>query len=635
MLKLTSPRQKLQAGVPTSLVLTYTHEGEKLQKGDSLRFAYTARNPVQTKNPDGRNYTTVTTTSSAKFQTQYRFRRSITFFKDLGVANLSVFEINITDGDIETNDAITITMGKPNSEKSGFLFTMESHIPINFFYHLDYGNKFEAKLLHPDAPGYGQYISQDGKHFPDWVKTDIEFYVKPSDAFFAELIFPSNVDLNKECMLRVVIYDRYGNNLFNYKDTIELLAGHDEDIKFSKRSFDTGKDGYALLPVTFLRENTVSDIYFRIEHLGTFTANPVIVEKDPTLKIFWGDLHTHTYLSDGYGTPDFFFEYAKDIRGFDFAALADHAFGLAVKGHWEKYKKAVDKYYKKGDFATILGYEIMMLTGPGHRNVYFPDNKGKLLMADYQAGSGGSFPGETIEAYKQIWDRSVPKAETPDEIMEHFKDMEFLWTSHNCGQIIDIDVKHLKLHEVCSVWGVSDDDECSPKNYGSNMSIQKVFSQTTINPGIYGGSDNHSAKSGSPLLELTDSAKANYLGSGITAVLSKQLDRLSIYEALKNQHCYGTTTARLLIVPEVKLQGMHLSVKLNITGTSNIEACFVYKNGEKVSQKHFTAERKSQITFEWEDEAFRPYHTCYIRVNQLNGHKAWINPIPFVGFALH
>src|SRR3989339_2261472 len=43
--------------------------------------------------------------------------------------------------------------------------------------------------------------------------------------------------------------------------------------------------------------------------------------------IYWGDVHGHSSLSDGKGSPDDYFTHARDVARLDFAILTDHDFG--------------------------------------------------------------------------------------------------------------------------------------------------------------------------------------------------------------------------------------------------------------------------------------------------------------------
>jgi hypothetical protein len=45
--------------------------------------------------------------------------------------------------------------------------------------------------------------------------------------------------------------------------------------------------------------------------------------------IYWGEAHGHTRISDGKGTLDDYFTYARDVAKLDFAIVSDHDFGNA------------------------------------------------------------------------------------------------------------------------------------------------------------------------------------------------------------------------------------------------------------------------------------------------------------------
>jgi hypothetical protein len=42
------------------------------------------------------------------------------------------------------------------------------------------------------------------------------------------------------------------------------------------------------------------------------------------VSIFFGNLHSHTALSDGSGTPAEAYEHARDVAGLDFLAITEH-----------------------------------------------------------------------------------------------------------------------------------------------------------------------------------------------------------------------------------------------------------------------------------------------------------------------
>ncbi|AJG40204.1 phosphotransferase [Thermotoga sp. RQ7] len=86
--------------------------------------------------------------------------------------------------------------------------------------------------------------------------------------------------------------------------------------------------------------------------------------------IYYGNLHSHTSYSDGSGTPDQAYEYAKNYL--DVLAITDHAYYFAQKinGKTKPYltKLAAERHTEDGKFVALQGFE--WTAGVGHINVY-------------------------------------------------------------------------------------------------------------------------------------------------------------------------------------------------------------------------------------------------------------------------
>jgi hypothetical protein len=59
---------------------------------------------------------------------------------------------------------------------------------------------------------------------------------------------------------------------------------------------------------------------------NTYYSNPIIVQdlSDTDSRIYWGDIHTHSELSDGTGSAEHSFYYARYVACLDVYALTDH-----------------------------------------------------------------------------------------------------------------------------------------------------------------------------------------------------------------------------------------------------------------------------------------------------------------------
>ncbi len=62
----------------------------------------------------------------------------------------------------------------------------------------------------------------------------------------------------------------------------------------------------------------------RRDNLSGMNAATVVDNRPDTMRVYFGDIHAKTRLSDGLKTPLEYFEHARDIALMDFGAIADH-----------------------------------------------------------------------------------------------------------------------------------------------------------------------------------------------------------------------------------------------------------------------------------------------------------------------
>ena len=126
--------------------------------------------------------------------------------------------------------------------------------------------------------------------------------------------------------------------------------------------------------------------------------------------VYWGDVHGHTALSDGKGSLDEYFAYARDVAKLDFVIVTDHDFGSAApwrlpREAWQTTQAKADEFTVNGKFVGIAGYEWTsqpkywtdveegtpserLFPGPpkfyNHKNVYFPHRVDDLFSTRIQ-----------------------------------------------------------------------------------------------------------------------------------------------------------------------------------------------------------------------------------------------------------
>ncbi|WP_053001227.1 CehA/McbA family metallohydrolase [Kosmotoga pacifica] len=91
------------------------------------------------------------------------------------------------------------------------------------------------------------------------------------------------------------------------------------------------------------------------------------------LNLFFGNLHSHTSYSDGQKTPEFAYNFAKNVPKMDFLAVTDHAhyFEQTLSDGRDKFEamKEAAHVNSSDNFLAIAGFE-WTATGWGHINVY-------------------------------------------------------------------------------------------------------------------------------------------------------------------------------------------------------------------------------------------------------------------------
>ncbi|MFX0207176.1 MAG: hypothetical protein ACFFDT_14395 [Candidatus Hodarchaeota archaeon] len=90
---------------------------------------------------------------------------------------------------------------------------------------------------------------------------------------------------------------------------------------------------------------------------NTYYSNPIIVE-NTNENIYWGDIHSHSFLSDSSGSVSHAYYYARYVAGLEFHALTDHGeiIPFVLEG-LSNYKKATDIAYEPNEFVTFRGIE--------------------------------------------------------------------------------------------------------------------------------------------------------------------------------------------------------------------------------------------------------------------------------------
>ena len=253
-------------------------------------------------------------------------------------------------------------------------------------------------------------------------------------------------------------------------------------------------------------------------------VNPIVV-RESTTRLIWADLHGHSSLSDGTGTPEDYFTYARDVARLDAIALTDH-------DHWgirplddsaelaDHILRTALRFHDRGRFVTIPGYEWTSWIH-GHRHV---------LYFDEEAPIHSSIDFAT---------------DRPDELWKALRGQPALtFAHHSAGEPVATnwsfrpDPELEPLTEVSSVHGMSEAADAPLPVYGA---IHGNFVRDVLlrgaRFGFVGSGDSHDGHPG--LAQLAAGGQ-----SGLAGIFTDSLDRPALLQAMRKRRTFATNGIR-------------------------------------------------------------------------------------------
>ncbi len=329
---------------------------------------------------------------------------------------------------------------------------------------------------------------------------------------------------------------------------------------------------------------------------------------------YFGDLHTHSWMSDGAGDPDEVYTRSRDRYRFDLVALTDHGNengNLLLPSEWEYLQLMADFFYRPGKFVTFVAYEWtsnVYPRGGGHRNVYYPGDRGNLLDAVYAADN-------TMTLFELL------KTQGAIAVPHHIGWTGTDWEHH------DPDVQ--RLAEIISVHGAFEkpgNRPILPRHEMAGMFIRDGLSRG-LRFGLVGGSDGH----GYPW-HYGVSRKEDIWRTGLTGIVAPALTRLSLFNALHNRLTVATSGAPISIWMTVNGAPMGSELVLHrpprfdirVEGSAPIRVLVVVRDGEDVQR--FRGDGKV-LSLTLVDRPPPGQHYYYLRVVQEDNEVAWASPV--------
>ncbi|MEW6743442.1 MAG: CehA/McbA family metallohydrolase [Planctomycetota bacterium] len=336
--------------------------------------------------------------------------------------------------------------------------------------------------------------------------------------------------------------------------------------------------------------------------------------RERMLSVFFGDIHGHSRLSDGTGTPADYYRYARDVSGLDIASLTDHdAFGtIPLEGRpWQRIAQAANNAYEPGRFVTLLGFEWTNWQS-GHRNVYYRDGTGPFL-------------------------RSIDEpSDTPGELWRQLEPFEAMTIPHHPGGgPIPIDWSippgpNEPLVEICSIHGCSETIHSPLRIHApvENGFVDKAL-ERGYRLGFIGSGDTHDGHPGQ--------RSAQAVCGGLLAVFAEELTREAIWAALKRRHTYATSGPKIVLFTQVAHSRMGsettwsreqgpIPIAISVAACGDIRHVEIVRDGKTIDAVPGNGPFLQLLV---EDPEIRANTTTYYyaRVTQEDGAMAWSSPV--------
>jgi hypothetical protein len=428
-----------------------------------------------------------------------------------------------------------------------------------------------------------------------------------------QAILPSTAHPGETVRLHLAVLDELGSTGVDVSGDLVITPSPGLEVA-SHVTLSPDDGGRATIPVTAHESGTYR---LRISGPGNLVAESNPMEVSATgPRVLWGDLHGHSNLSDGTGLPEDYFRYARDVAALDVAALTDHDhWGMQfIDSHpevWEAISRETKRFHAPGRFVTLLAYEWTSWIY-GHRHVLYFTDSGPLH--------------SSID----------PRTETPAQLWAALAGQEALTVAHHsAGGPIATDWTFVPdpvlepVTEVVSVHGSSEAEDSPGRIYNP---VPGNFVRDALDLGyrfgFVGSGDSHDGHPGNAHLAART--------GGIAAILSEELTRPAVLEALRSRRVYATSGPRILL--RFSLAGARMGTTVATTalpavpealvravGTAPLERVDIIQARKPVVSVPCDGAREITLTHAVNGLAAGSY--VYVRVVQTDGGLAWSSPV--------
>ena len=484
----------------------------------------------QTEDPAGDNYISITSSNP-----DVRFSRAAVPMRGMHGGFRRATEMlafHVASGRLGEGDTVTITYGDTAGGGAGLLLP-------------DFSSDRMPLPLYLDFDGSGLLVSLPIQ----------PIVITGSRVAGVHGFAPSVVAVGEPFELSVRAEDRYINRA---KAPIPGWVVHLNGEPFA--DIEKGGDAIQILRGLSFDEPGVYRFSFRSRD-GTIAgvANPILVEENPTRRIYWGDTHGHSGFAEGIGTPDRFMVWARDDARLDYVTHSEHDIWMD-DFEWNVLQDNVRRYSKEGEFIAFLGYEWTIQNWQGgHHNVLFrtAEDRRRIPAQEY---------GTLSLLYQGLRDH------------HEAEDVVVIPHAHQSGDYRLNDPSLEPLVEIMSQHGTFEWFGRMYLNHGHEV-------------GFIAASDNHLSQPG----YSTPKPGSLSQRAGLGALRASARTRDALFDAMRSLSTYATTGDRMILDVTVNDGDMGTRVAFaeerriegRVIGTAPIHTVTVVRNDVDIWQRDY------------------------------------------------
>ena len=462
---------------------------------------------IQADDPAGENYVSVT--SSRK---RVRFERAgeAPAWGPSIIASGQEFPVfRVRGGALKRGDTVTVAYGDRSGGSPGFKIGVFSNDAISLPLRVDRG---------------------DGSFFALPVAT---YEVVGVEAFGVHGFAPSIVATDESFNISVRTEDRY------YNRATGALPAYEVYLNGERHSELPAGQTIHDLPLRFSQPGVYRVSFRSTDGAITGLANPVWVQEEPSVRLYWGETHGHCGFAEGQGTPEGYFGFARDDAKLDFVTLTEHDLWM-TDGEWKYLNEVAAQFHREGELIVYPGYEwsVRRQRG-GHHNVFF------------RRPGFERVPAQEAPDLTRLY-RGLRQKHDPADVL-------IIPHAHQNGDWRLNDFEMERLIEVMS-------------GHGTFEWFGQRYLESGFRVGFVGASDDHRGHPGySPGHPTSGGQRSGiFQFGGLAAAWASSKSTDAVFDALKARSAYGATGAQRIIL-DVRLNGSAMGMQLDRSETREIE----------------------------------------------------------------